>query len=157
MGNAYAGFQNRATAQELVKHVNRMSEEQGMEMGEKYAGSLIRILFQNNYNNQHFQFLIKNIEQIKQNNELISSYKSVLNSSNLDASTRLNYEISISDLQQTNQMIIHQITNNHEMIQKLNESIAIDNSVILRELENLRRGGGGGGTSNQFIDPINRL
>jgi hypothetical protein len=41
------------------------------------------------------------------------------------------------------------------MMQKLNESIAIDNSAVLRELENLRRGGGGG--SNQFIDSIDRL
>lgn len=155
-GNAYAGYQNWATAQELVNQVNCMSMEQGAEVGEKYASSLFRILYQNNYNNQHFQYLIKNIEQIKQNNELISSYQSVLKSSSLDAGTRLNYETALSNLQQTNQMIIHQITNNYEMMQKLNESIAEDNSVILRELDNLRRGGGGG-ISHQFIDPIDRL
>ena len=157
VGNAFAGYQNRATAQELVNTVNRMSRDQGQEVAEKYASSLYRILYQNNCNNQHFQYLIKNIEEIKQNDVLISSYQSVLNSSNLDAVTRLNYETAITNLQKTNQMIIHQLTTNHEMIQKLTESIAIDNSVILRELENLRRGGGGGGISNQFIDSIDRL
>jgi hypothetical protein len=40
------------------------------------------------------------------------------------------------------------------MMHTLNDSIAIDNSVILRELENLRRGGG---HTNQFIDSIEGL
>lgn len=158
-GNAFAGYQNRYTAQELVNQVTRMSMEQGQEVAEKYASSLYRILYQNknNYNNQHFRDLISNIEAIKQNDVLISSYQSVLNSSSLDAVTRFNYETAITKLQQANQMIIHQLTTNHEMLQKLKESIAIDNSVILRELENLRSGGGGGGISNQYIDSIDRL
>ncbi len=118
-----------------------MSMDQGKEVAEKYASSLYKILYQNNYNDQHFQSLIKNIEAIKKNDELISSYQLVLNSSNLDAVTRSNYETSITNLQQINQMIIHQLTTNHEMMQKLKDSIAIDNSVILRELENFRRGG----------------
>jgi hypothetical protein len=132
-----------------------MSNEQGNEVAERYASSLYRILYQNNYNNQHFQYLIKNIETIKSNDELISSYQTVLNSSSLDAVTRLHYEAAITKLQQANQLIMHQLTNNHEMLQSLNNSIAIDNSVILQELEKLRRGGGG--TSNQFIDSINQI
>jgi hypothetical protein len=152
-----AGYQNRATTQELENQVTRMSREQGNEVAEKFASSLYNILYQNNHNNQYFLYLIKNIENIKQNNELISNYQLVLNSSNLDAVTILKYETSISQLQLANQTIINQITSNHEMLQRLNDSIAIDNSVILRELANLRRGGGGGETSNQFIDNIDRL
>jgi hypothetical protein len=133
-----------------------MSVEQGKEVAERYASSLFRILYQNNYNNQEFKYLIKSIDKIEENNELISNYQSVLNSSSLDANTRLSYETSVNSLQQTNQMIVNQITTNQEMIQKLKESIAIDNSVILRELDNLRRGGGGE-TSNHFIEPMDRL
>ena len=154
IGNSWAGYNNRSTAQELVNHIKRMSTEQGNEVAEKYASSLYRILYQNNYNNQHFQYLIRNVEQIKQNNELINSYQSVLNSSGLDASTRSSYEASVITLQQANQTIISQITNNQEMMQKLNESIAIDNSVILQEIENLRRGWG---NNNQFISSIDQL
>jgi hypothetical protein len=92
VGNTYPGYNNRATAQELVNQVKRMSSQQGIEVCEKYASNLYKILSQNNHNNQHVQYLIRNIEQIKNNNELITSYQSVLNSSNLDANTRLNYE-----------------------------------------------------------------
>ena len=153
LGNAYGGYQQRTTAQELVNQINRMSMEQGHEVAERYASSLYRILYQNNSNNQYFQFLLKNIEDIKQNETLISSYQSVLNSPSLDAVTRLQYEKSITSLQQANQSIIHRLSSNHEMMQQLRESIAIDNSVILREIDNLRRGG----TSNEFIDSIERL
>ena len=153
VGNAYAGYNNRVTAQELVNHINRMSIEQGHEVAEQYASSLYRILYQNNSNNQYFQYLIQNIEEIKKNDILISKYQSALNSSSLDAGTRITYETTITNLQQANQMIIQGVTNNHEMMQQLRESIAIDNSVILRELENLRRGS----TSNGFIDSIDRL
>lgn len=153
LGNAYAGYQNRTTAQELVNQINRMSMEQVHEVAERYASSLYRILHQNNSNNQYFQYLLQNIEDIKQNEKLISSYQSVLNSQSLDAVTRLHYETSITSLQQANQSIIHRLSSNPEMMQQLRESIAIDNSVILREIENLRRGG----TSNEFIDSIYRL
>ena len=159
LGNSIAGYRNRATAQELVNEVKRMSMEQGHEVAEKYASSLYKILYQNNYNNQHFQCLIQKIEEIKQNDVLINSYQSVLNSSSLDAVTRLKYEKTILELQNLNQMILlrqRKMTSNHEMMLKLKESIAIDNSVILRELENLRRGGGGG-ISNQFIESIDQL
>jgi hypothetical protein len=156
VGNAYAGYNSRTTARELVDQINRMSIEQGNEVAEQFSSRLYNILYLNNGNDQHFQFLIRNIEQIKANNELISSYKSVLNSSSLDAVTRLNYETAISQLQQGNQSIIHMITNNHEMVQKLNNSIAIDNSVILRELNNFRHGSGGS-KSNQYIENIDRL
>lgn len=154
-GNALAGYQNRATARDLVNHINRMSQEQGGEVAEWLASRFYNILYQNNINNQYFQYLIRNIEQIKNNNELINSYKSVLNSTSIDATTRLSYETQITKLEQTNQMIIQQITNNNEMMQSFQESIAIDNSVILRELANLRNIGGG--TSNQLIEPIDRL
>ena len=155
VGNAFAGYNNRATAIELVNHVNRMSQEQGNDVAEGFASKLYNILYHNNINNQQFQNLISSIEKIRDNNELINSYKSVLNSTSIDASTRLSYETGITQLEQANQMIIHQITNNPVMMQRLHESIAIDNSVILRELANLRRGGGG--TSNQFIDSIDRI
>lgn len=154
-GNAFAGYQNRATAQELVNKINQLSKEQGHEVAEKYASSLYKILYQNNYSNQHFQTLLQSIKDIQQNDVVINSSQSVLNSSSLDAVTRLKFETAITQLQQANQMIIHRLTTNQEMMQKLNESIAIDNSAVLRELENLRRGGGGG--SNQFIDSIDRL
>lgn len=39
-------------------------------------------------------------------------------------------------------------------MQSLNQSIAIDKSVILQELEKLRRGGG---NSNQLIDSLNQI
>jgi len=141
VGNAWGGYQNRATAQELVNNVNRLSRDQGLEVGEKYASSLYRILYQNNSNNQHFQTLIRSIDNIKQNDILISSYQTVLRNPSLDAVTWLNYEAEITRLHQANQLIIHQLSTNHEMMQRLNESIAIDNSVILQELDNLRRGG----------------
>jgi hypothetical protein len=156
MDNAFAGYQSRATARELVAQVNRMSENQGNEVAEKFATKLYNILYLNNGNDQHFQYLMKNIEQIRDNYELINNYKTVLNSSNLDAAVRLHYQSVISELEQANQMIMHMITTNQEMIQKLNSSIAIDNSVILREINNLRQGRGGG-TSNQFIDSINQI
>lgn len=107
----------------------------------------------NKINNQQFQYLIRNIEKIRENNEIINNYKSVLNSTSIDASTRSNYETVITQLEQSNQMIIHQITNNNEMMQRLQESLAIDNSVILQEIANLRRAG----PSNQFIESIDRL
>lgn len=154
-GNAFAGYQNRATAQELVNKINQLSKEQGHEVAEKYASSLYKILYQNNYSNQHFQTLLQSIKDIQQNDVVINSSQSVLNSSSLDAVTRLKFETAITQLQQANQMIIHRLTTNQEMMQKLNESIAIDNSAVLRELENLRRGGGGG--SNQFIDFIDSI
>jgi len=157
VGNAFAGYSSRATARELVDQVNRLSITQGNEAAEEFASKLYNILYLNNGNDQYFKFLIKNIEQIKANNEIISSYKSVLNSSSLDAVTRLKYETTIAQLEQGNQSIIHLITNNSEMVQSLNNSIAIDNSVVLRELNNLRQGRGGGGTSNQFIENIDRL
>jgi hypothetical protein len=156
MGNAYAGYQSRATARELVAQVNRMSENQGNEVAEKFATKLYNILYLNNGHDQHFKYLMKNIEQIKDNYELINNYKTDLNSSNLDAAVRLHYQSVISELEQGNQMIMHMITTNQEMIQKLNSSIAIDNSVILREIKNLQQGRGGG-TSNQFIESINQI
>lgn len=134
-----------------------MSREQGVEVAENYASRLYEILYKNNFNNQHFQYLIKNIEEIKRNEELIKSYKTVLNISGLDDATRLNHVAEITKLQQVNEMIITNITNNHEMLRTLNQSIAIDNSVILQELDKLRKGGGGGGISNQFINSIDRL
>lgn len=154
-GNAYAGYNNRATARELLAQINRMSMEQGNEVAEKFASRLYNILYLNNGNDQHFRSLIGNIEQIKANNEVISSYKLVLNSSNLDAVTRFNYQTAIAQYEQANQTIIQTITNNAQMLQSLNNSIAIDNSVILRELENFRQGRGG--TSNQYIENIDRL
>lgn len=95
IGNAYAGYNNRATAQELVNHVNRMAREQGSEVAENFASNMYRIMFNNNCKNQYFEHLLRNIEQIKQNNELINNYKSVLNSSSLDATTRTSYETAI--------------------------------------------------------------
>lgn len=119
-----------------------MSENQGSEVAEKFATKLYNILYLNNGHDQHFRYLVKNIEQIRDNYELISNYKSVLNSSSLDAATRLHYQSVISELEQANQTIIHTIATNQELIQRLNNSIAIDNSVILRELNNLRQGSG---------------
>lgn len=154
-GNALAGYNNRATARELVDHINRMSQEQGGEVAELFASRLYTILYNNNLNNEQFQYLIRSIEKIRNNNDYINSYKTVLNSTSIDPATRSNYEAAIAQYEQANQTIMQLITNNPETMLRLNQSIAIENSVILREIENLRRGGGG--TSNQFIDSIDRL
>jgi hypothetical protein len=132
-----------------------MSQEQGGEVAELFASRLYTILYNNNLNNEQFQYLIRSIEKIRNNNDYINSYKTVLNSTSIDPATRSNYEAAIAQYEQANQTIMQLITNNPETMLRLNQSIAIENSVILREIENLRRGGGG--TSNQFIDSIDRL
>lgn len=156
VGNAFAGYTNRATVTELVNQVKIMSETQGNEVAERFASFLFKSINNNNLSNQHFQFLIKKIESIKQNNELINSYTSYLNNPNinLDAATRAHYESQVQELISNNQNISQSITSNYELMQSLHQSITIDKSVILQELEKLRRGGG---SSNQFIDSIDRI
>jgi len=48
VGNAYAGYNSRATARELVYQVNRMSIDQGSEVAEEFASRLTNKLNQKN-------------------------------------------------------------------------------------------------------------
>jgi hypothetical protein len=131
-----------------------MSAEQGNEVAERFASFLYRIIYNNNYTSQQFQILIQKIELIKKNNDLINSYNSVLSNPNLDSFARQIYDRQIQELTSNNQFITQTITSNHELVQSLNQSVAIDKSVILQVLAKLKRGGG---NSNQFIDSIEQL
>ena len=156
IGNAYAGYNNRVKAKELYDHINRMAEEQGDAAAERYANSLYNMLYQDNLNNQHFQFLVKNIEDMRNNEISISNCKLALNDPSLDAATRIFYEAQISNLENSNRMIMQGLTNNHEMLNSLNDSVTIEKSVILQEIEKIRKGGTG--TSNGFIgDSMDRV